>query len=69
MFKKKLEDLGVTQCIDADDNAYGFLPGSDNSAKVVLEAHLDTVFPKETPLAITEKDGVLYCPGISDDRC
>ncbi len=68
MFKKKLEALGVTECrIDADDNAYGFLPGSGDSSKVVLEAHLDTVFPKETPLAITEKDGVFYCPGISDD--
>ncbi len=67
MFKEKLEKLGVTQCrVDADDNAYGVIPGL-KSPKVLLEAHLDTVFPKDTPLKVEEKDGKLCCPGISDD--
>lgn len=33
----------------------------------IYMAHTDTVFPEETPLAVTEKDGLLYCPGIGDD--
>lgn len=67
MYKAKLEALGLSQCrVDGDDNAYGFVPGSGQS-KVLIEAHLDTVFSKETPLVVTEKDGRIYCPGIGDD--
>ncbi len=69
MFKKKLEEYGASGCfIDAHDNAFGFVPGEAASGpQVVLEGHLDTVFAKATPLAVTEKDGRLYCPGIGDD--
>lgn len=67
MFKEKLEQLGATDCfIDAHDNAFGFVRGGAGPV-VVVEAHLDTVFPVETPLAVTEKDNRIYCPGIGDD--
>lgn len=40
----------------------------DNSNDItVLAAHTDTVFPVETKLEITEKDGKYFCPGIGDD--
>lgn len=68
MFKKKLEQYGCSDCvIDGHDNAYGFLKGSDPAVKVLLEAHLDTVFPEETPLAIREEGTRIYCPGVGDD--
>ena len=68
MYKAKLEKYGVQQCrIDAQGSAYGILPGSRGKGKIVIEGHLDTVFPAATPLAIVEKDGRLYCPGIGDD--
>ena len=34
---------------------------------VVFAAHIDTVFPRETPLAVTVADGWAACPGIGDD--
>ncbi len=75
MLKAKLEAYGATDCfIDSHDNAFGFVRGAKGAAApdaagplVVVEAHLDTVFAKSTPLAVTEKGGRLYCPGIGDD--
>jgi len=68
MFKAKLEQCGLADVrIDAHDNAYGVVRGGGGAASVLFEAHLDTVFPKETPLAVTEKEGRLFCPGIGDD--
>ena len=34
---------------------------------VVFMAHMDVVFPDETPLPLEVKDGRIYCPGICDD--
>lgn len=34
---------------------------------VLFMAHTDIVFDEDTPLAVTERDGRLYCPGIGDD--
>ena len=36
-------------------------------ATLVLSAHIDTVFPEDTDLTITENEGRLYAPGIRDD--
>ena len=33
----------------------------------VMMAHTDTVFPDLEPMPFTEKDGFMYCPGVSDD--
>ncbi len=69
MFAEKLERYGAEDCfIDRHDNAFGFVRGRDGAGPlIVFEAHLDTVFARETPLAVTEKNGCLYCPGIGDD--
>ncbi|MBQ3009209.1 MAG: M20/M25/M40 family metallo-hydrolase [Oscillospiraceae bacterium] len=34
---------------------------------VVFMAHMDVVFPDETPLPLEVRDGRIYCPGICDD--
>lgn len=68
MYLEKLKRYGLADCsIDRVGNAFGFVPGKAPRPKVVLEAHLDTVFDPETELAVTEKDGRIYCPGIGDD--
>jgi len=68
MFKARLEQCGLAEVrVDAHDNAYGVLRGSRGAASVLFEAHLDTVFPRETPLVVTEREGRLFCPGIGDD--
>ncbi|MCC8194899.1 MAG: M20/M25/M40 family metallo-hydrolase [Deltaproteobacteria bacterium] len=67
MYKEKLEKYGAVDCfIDKHDNAFGYVRGGARPV-IVFEGHLDTVFPEETPLAITEKNGRIYCPGIGDD--
>ena len=33
----------------------------------VMAAHTDTVFPDTEPMSMTEKDGILRCPGVTDD--
>lgn len=67
MYKEKLEKYGATEAfIDSHDNAFGYLRGGKGPV-VVVEGHLDTVFPESTPLKITEKDGKIFCPGIGDD--
>ena len=30
-------------------------------------AHTDTVFPDTEPMALTERDGKMFCPGVGDD--
>ncbi|HIV88177.1 MAG TPA: M20/M25/M40 family metallo-hydrolase [Candidatus Ruthenibacterium merdipullorum] len=34
---------------------------------VVMAAHMDTVFPEETPLGVREEGDKAFCPGIGDD--
>lgn len=68
MYKDRLEACGATGCrIDEAGNVTGRVTGTGSRPQILLEAHLDTVFPEETPLVVTEKQGFLYCPGISDD--
>lgn len=51
---------------DEMGNVSAALPGNGGGC-VAVEAHMDTVFPFGTAKEVTEKDGLLYCPGISDD--
>ncbi|HUP96016.1 MAG TPA: M20/M25/M40 family metallo-hydrolase [Burkholderiales bacterium] len=53
--------------IDQEGNVIAVRPGNGKGPKLVVSAHLDTVFPEGTDLAIKEKDGKLYAPGIGDD--
>lgn len=41
--------------------------GAGPRTGLVLAAHLDTVFPEETPHAVLEADGRLVAPGIADN--
>src|SRR5258708_9343634 len=49
----------VSRC--ADTTSGGGRP------KLVVSAHLDTVFPEGTDVAVKEKGGVILAPGIGDD--
>jgi acetylornithine deacetylase/succinyl-diaminopimelate desuccinylase-like protein len=53
--------------MDTEGNVCGLLPGTGKGPKLLLTAHLDTVFPEGTDTTVREKDGKLYGPGISDD--
>lgn len=67
-FRDRLAAVGVEDVhIDAEGNVIGKRRGSGGGPTLVLSAHIDTVFPEGTDLTITEKDGLLYAPGIRDD--
>lgn len=52
---------------DAVGNVYARLPGSGHAPPLVVSAHLDTVFPADTPLTLARQDDRLSGPGIGDN--
>ena len=60
-------ELGLA-CVTHDEigNVSGVLRGGGEGCAAV-EAHMDTVFPFGTAKEVAERDGKLFCPGISDD--
>ncbi|CAN1558790.1 ArgE Acetylornithine deacetylase/Succinyl-diaminopimelate desuccinylase and related deacylases [Rhabdaerophilaceae bacterium] len=67
-FRNRLQELGLQDVrLDSEGNAIGVHRGSGGGPKLVISAHLDTVFPEGTDVSIKEKDGRLYAPGIADD--
>jgi tripeptide aminopeptidase len=67
-FLARMKALGLADAkIDAEGNAIGVRKGTGNGPKLLISAHLDTVFPSGTDVKVKERDGKLYAPGISDD--
>lgn len=53
--------------IDSAGNALACIPGAGTDSPIVVSAHLDTVFPAGTDLAIRREPGRVYGPGIGDN--
>jgi len=53
--------------IDAAGNVLGERRGRSERPHLVLSAHLDTVFPADTPVKVTRDGAWLHGPGIGDD--
>ena len=67
-YLKRFSELGFKDAsIDAEGNVIGLRKGSGGGPKLVVSAHLDTVFPEGTDVTVKEKDGVILAPGIGDD--
>ena len=68
VMKKKMEELGLEDVhIDRGGNVVGVRKGSGGGKRVLIEGHLDTVFPFGSVKKVEEKNGFLYAPGIGDD--
>ncbi|MBQ2650587.1 MAG: M20/M25/M40 family metallo-hydrolase [Clostridia bacterium] len=68
VFRQKFEELGLANVhIDRGGNVVGTLKGTGNGPTVLVEGHLDTVFPFGSVKSVEEKEGYLYAPGIGDD--
>src|SRR4051812_39586323 len=68
LFAQMLREAGLKDArIDAEGNVVGARPGTQARPNVVLSAHLDTVFPKGTPVKVRRAGTVLRGPGIGDD--
>src|SRR3954462_9531424 len=67
-YLKRFQELGFRDAsIDAEGNVMALRKGSGGGPKLVVSAHLDTVFPEGTDVTVKEKDGVIPAPGIGDD--
>src|SRR6516162_6805020 len=68
-YLKRMRELGLKGAsIDVEGNVVALRKGSGGGRpKLVVSAHLDTVFPEGTDVTVKEKDGVILAPGIGDD--
>jgi tripeptide aminopeptidase len=68
-YLKRLQELGLKDAsIDSEGNVIALRKGSGGGKpKLVVSAHLDTVFPEGTDVSVKEKDGAILAPGIGDD--
>ncbi|HTR79105.1 MAG TPA: M20/M25/M40 family metallo-hydrolase, partial [Gemmatimonadaceae bacterium] len=66
---RRFRDVALAEShIDAAGNVIGRRPGDMRTARpIVVCAHLDTVFPRETPLDIRQHGPRLVGPGINDN--
>ncbi|WP_240163589.1 M20/M25/M40 family metallo-hydrolase [Spirosoma taeanense] len=53
--------------LDDVSNVLALRRGKGRQKTVVVEAHLDTVFPEGTNVKVKQKGDTLYAPGIGDD--
>ena len=67
-FLSMIESLGIDSAwIDEEGNVIGLRKGTKGERVVVLDAHLDTVFPEGTDVNVTVSEDTLFAPGIGDD--
>ncbi|HTH57157.1 MAG TPA: M20/M25/M40 family metallo-hydrolase [Cyclobacteriaceae bacterium] len=67
-FKKMLEAAKADKVwIDSLGNVLALRKGLTGARTVVLDAHLDTVFPEGTDVTVKQKGDTLFAPGIADD--
>jgi tripeptide aminopeptidase len=67
---RKFSELDLTEVeIDEEGNCLGLLRGSSTAPLIVVSAHLDTVFSKDTSFAVARQGNRLFAPGIADDGC
>jgi len=66
---KRMQELGFKDAsIDSEGNVIALRKGSGGGRpRLVVSAHLDTVFPEGTDVTVKEKDGAIVAPGIGDD--
>jgi len=66
--KRTFQQLGLQNIrVDKAGNVLGDRPGLAPRPRVVMAAHLDTVFPEGTDVRVTRVGPVLHGPGIGDD--
>ena len=68
--RRKFLELGLSEVeIDEEGNCLGLIRGESLSPLMVVSAHLDTVFSKDTNFAVVRRENKLFAPGIADDGC
>jgi acetylornithine deacetylase/succinyl-diaminopimelate desuccinylase-like protein len=65
--KRRFEALGLTARIDSIGNVIAERKGAGNGKTVLIEGHLDTVFPEGTDVKVKRTGNAMQAPGIGDD--
>ena len=64
----RMKKYGLTDvCIDEIGNVVGKLKGHGNGPIVAFGAHMDIVFPMDTPINVTHEGNIYRAPGIGDN--
>jgi tripeptide aminopeptidase len=67
-FKQMLAAAGVDSIwTDKAGNVIALRKGKNRKRTVVIEGHLDTVFPEGTDVTVKQRGDTLFAPGIGDD--
>lgn len=67
-FRQMLQAAGVDSIwMDQAGNVIGLRRGKSGKKTVVIEGHMDTVFPEETNVTVKQRGDTLLAPGIGDD--
>jgi tripeptide aminopeptidase len=67
-YMEMLREAGADSVwIDEVGNAIGLRRGTQRDRTVVIEGHLDTVFPEGTDVKVQVRGDTLFAPGIGDD--
>lgn len=65
---ERFRRLGLTEVWkDAEGNVYGERQGTGDGPTLILSAHMDTVFPAGTAVAVQRDGEKLSAPGVADD--
>jgi len=68
LLRQTFAQLGLRNVrVDKAGNVLGDRPGTAARPRLVLSAHLDTVFPEGTDVRVTRDGAILRGPGIGDD--
>jgi len=67
-FMARFKALGLEDVhIDSGGNVVGVRKGFGQGPAILIEGHMDTVFPFGSVTKVEERDGFLHAPGIGDD--
>jgi tripeptide aminopeptidase len=67
---RRFEEIGLARVrTDNVGNVIAERPGLASQPRVVVSAHLDTVFPEGTDVRVWREGTRLHAPGISDNTC
>lgn len=68
LFREMLESAGADSTwIDEEGNVLALRKGQTSKKRVVLDAHIDVVFPEGTNVKVTRAGDTLKAPGIGDN--
>ena len=67
---RRFEEVGLSQIrTDEEGNVIAIRPGRSPQPRLIVSAHLDTVFPEGTDVTVRREGDRFNAPGISDNSC